>query len=178
MKRFTLSLFVLSLFLFSCDKIEQANTIDFDTSLSIDIPVAVVAPTAMIQKSTEAEYEFVQSKTARLSDISEINDYLDKIKSIDLNNIVVNFSKLQAGQEINSIEISVIGVGVLASFQSVTQINATHTPTIDQAKLAQVATILNSTKELTVKVEGTTNEAPMDFTVGLDFDLHVEAQVL
>uniref|UniRef100_UPI0032175DAA hypothetical protein n=1 Tax=uncultured Draconibacterium sp. TaxID=1573823 RepID=UPI0032175DAA len=178
MKRIPFLLFILVFIIFSCDKIEDANTIDFDTSISIDIPVAVLNPAALTTKSATADYSFSASQTMKLSEIGEIGDYLNKLKSIDIENPEVTFSNLAEGEEIKTIEISVTGVGVLATFSNITNANATHTPSIDNALLTQVATILYATKEVTVTVAGTTNTAPMDFTINMDFDVHIEAEVL
>jgi len=178
MKRISLLLFLVPALLFSCSLFEEANTIDLYPTLSVDIPVAVAEPVAMLEKSIEADFQFAQSATASLSEISEISEYLNKVKSIDINNLKIVFNSLGVGEEIKSIDVSVTGVGVLASLANVSSANKTHTPTIDSAKLMQVATILNSTKAITVTVSGITNIAPMDFTVNMDFDCHIEAEAL
>lgn len=178
MKRISLLLFFIPALLFSCDKVEEANTVEFDTTLSLDIPVAVIEPVAKVEKSAEADFQFDQSATTSLSDISEISAYLSKLKSIDINDIEIVFTGLGSGEEIKSIDISVTGVGVLATITNVTSANTTHSPSVDNAKLKQAATILNSTKALTVTVSGTTSTAPMDFTVNMDFDCHIEAKAL
>ncbi len=178
MKRISFLLVVASLFLLSCDKIEEANTVDFDTTLSMDIPVSVESPVAMIEKSTAEDFPFSESKTYSLSENEDINDYLSKIKSIDISDFAIVFSGLGEGEEIKMVDISVTGAGILASFQNVTNATTSPTPTINSANVAQAATILNSTKAIEVIVSGTTNTAPMDFTVNMDFDVHVEANAI
>ncbi len=58
MKNTLLLLLIIPALLFSCDKVDELNTIEFDTTLSMDIPVAVVEPTAQIAKSGQAEFTF------------------------------------------------------------------------------------------------------------------------
>ena len=178
MKRISLLLFIIPAFLFSCDEVEEANTIEFDTTLSLDIPVAVVAPTAMLEKSTQEDFMFEQSATSSLSEMENIQDYLSKVKTIEINDIEIVINNLGAGEEIKKIDISVEGIGVLATIMNVSATNNVHSPSVDNAKLTQAATILNSTKAITVMVSGTTNSAPMDFTVNMDFDCHIEANAL
>lgn len=178
MKRISLLLFIIPALMFSCDKVEDANTIDFDATLSLDIPVAVAEPVAMLEKSTQADFEFEESATTSLADIDDISDYLSKIKSIDIEELEIVFTNLGSSEEINEIDISVVGVGVLATITGITSSNNIHKPTIDQAKLTQAAVILNNTKAITVTVSGATNDAPMDFTVNMDFDCHIEAKAL
>jgi len=178
MKRITLLLFLVPALLFSCSLFEDANTIDLYPTLSVDIPVAVSNMGAMLEKSTQADFQFSQSATASLAEVSEVSDYLNKIKSIDINNLKIIFTNLGPNEEIKSIDISVTGVGILATITNVSSANHTHTPTVDSAKLMQAANILNSTKAITVTVSGATNAAPMNFTVNMHFDCHIEAEAL
>lgn len=178
MKKFTLLLLILPVFLFSCDKIDDANTVEVDTTLAMNIPVTVDAVAAIVEKSTEADFPFSASKTYSLSENEDINDYLSKLKSIDITTFAILFSELQVGEEIKTVDISVTGAGVLASFVNVTILDNSPTPTINAANLVAAATILNSTKSITVVVSGTTNTGPMDFTVNIDLDVHVEAKAI
>lgn len=178
MKNTILFLLIIPAFLFSCDKIDEINTIEFDTTLSMDVPVVVVDPSAQLQKSAQEEFAFAVTQTTRLSDISEISDYLNKLKSIDINDLELVISNLGEGEEINSIEVSVTGAGTLVTLTNISATNNVQNPDIDNAVLVQAATILNSTKEVELTVSGTTNTAPMDFIVNMDFDCHIEAEAI
>ncbi|WP_319272956.1 hypothetical protein [uncultured Draconibacterium sp.] len=178
MKNTLLLLLIIPALLFSCDKVDELNTIEFDTTLSMDIPVAVVEPTAQIAKSGQAEFTFSQTQTTRLSDIDEISDYLNKLKSIAINDMEIAFSNLGEGEEIISIEISVTGAGTIVTLNNISATNNVQNPDIDNAVLMQAATILNATKEIELTVSGTTNTAPMGFIVNMDFDCHIEAEAI
>ncbi|MDX8340802.1 hypothetical protein SLH46_16515 [Draconibacterium sp. IB214405] len=178
MKNTFLLLLIFSALLFSCDKIDEANTFEFDTTVSMDIPVAVIETSAQAQKSALADYAFSVTQTNSLSEIEEIADYLDKLKSIDINDLEIVISNLGEGELVKSIEISVDGVGVLVTLTDISMENTTFTPEIDDSKLIQAASILSSTKAITITVAGVTNTAPMDFMVNMDFDCHIEAKAL
>lgn len=178
MKNTFLLLLIIPALLFSCDKIEEINTVEFDTTLSMDIPVAVVEPTAQIAKSAEAEFTFSQTHTTRLSEIDEISDYLNKLKSIAINDMEIAVSNLGEGEVINSMEISVTGAGTLVTVTNISATSGVQNPDIDNAALTQAATILNATKEVEVTVSGSTNAAPMSFIVNTDFECHIEAEAI
>ncbi len=178
MKNTFLLLLLVSTLLFSCDKIDEINTIEFDTTLSMDIPVAVVGTTALLNKSAQAEFSFSQSQTTRLSDIEEVSDYLNKLKSIAINDVEIAISNLGADEVINTIDISVTGAGTLVTLTDISAANNVQSPDIDSAVLMQAVSILNSTKEIEVTVSGTTNTAPMSFIVNMDFDCHIEAEAI
>lgn len=178
MKKFTILLFVFSALLFSCDKIEEANTVDFNTSMSVDIPVLVTQPAAVATKSAGEDYNFSASGTYSLSENDDVSEYLNKIKSISITGLNIMFKGIAEGEEIISIDVEVEGVGVLFSLSNVTSTSSIQSPTVDNEKLTAAANKLSSTKSITIKVSGTTNTAPMDFTVEVDFDLYVEAKVI
>lgn len=176
MKQSYLLLFLL-VFILSCDKIDDANTVDFDTSISMEIPISVIDPNAMALKSI-ADYSFSQSSTASLVQNYEIADYLDKIKSIEVENLEIIFYGLEPGTEIKTISLSVQGVGVIATITNITSSNTVHSPAVDNSKLKQIASQLTNNWMITATVSGTTNFAPMWFTINMEYDIHVEAEAL
>ena len=178
MKNTILLLLILPALFFSCEKIDEANTIEFDTTLSMDVPVAVASPTAQLVKSAKAEYSFSQTQVTRLSEIDQISEYLNKLKSIDINDLEIVFDNLDEGEVIHSINISITGAGSMVTLTNISIATNTQNPEIDSAVLLQAASILNATKEIEVTVSGTTNTAPMDFMVKMDFDCHIEAEVI
>lgn len=177
MKKLLLLLLIAPALFFSCDKIEEANTITFDETISLNIPVTVDAPTAIVVKST-AEHTFTATETASIGDISdELSKYLSKIKSIEATNLEIVFGNLAADEEIKKIDIFVSGVNqAIVTLENITSSNNTHM--VEKAKLIAVGTLLNSTKSVSITVSGTTSKAPMDFTVDMDFDCHIEAKAL
>jgi hypothetical protein len=176
MKRFNLLLFIIPVFLFSCDKEKDASTLGFDTTMSMDIPVVVMAPTAIVEKSAAEDIDFSQSQTVSLSDIAEIKNYIEDIESVGIDKVEVVFTNLQEGDEIKTINLSVEGVGTIATISNVTN-NTTYTPDIAADKLGELEALLEKGGDITITVSGSVNKVPMNFTVNLGFDLHIEASV-
>jgi len=177
MKQICFLLLFLSAFFFSCEKIKDATTVDFDTNVELEVPVSIQQNNAKALKSA-ASYPFSESGTASLRDNPEIKDYLNLIKSIEIKSVVIKFSNLQPSEIIETISVSATGVGTLATIKNVTSANSTHTPAIDNAKLNQLAGQLKSSKSVTLTVSGSTNSAPMTFYINTDFKIHVEASPL
>lgn len=180
MKRyFSITLFsVFVLLLFSCEKIKDASTVDFDTTMSVNIPVNVEAPTASLKKSAELNYSFSESHTESLQDNPDVSEYLNLLKSVDIKDLEIVFSGLQNTQTIETIDISVEGVGTIATITNVTTANLVHSPEISDALLSQVAAKLYSTKQITITVSGSANEAPMTFNVKTNIGAHFTASPL
>lgn len=172
-----LFLFIIPALLLSCDKLDDANTIDFDTSIAMNMQVAVADANSLQLKSV-ADYPFSESAYASLYDDPDLYDYLDKIKSIDVENVVVTFYGIEPGMEIASITLSVEGVGELSTLNNITSSNTTHTPSISSSVLTKVANKLVDEWEIIATVAGTTTTAPMWFNVYVTYDLHVEAEAL
>lgn len=178
MKKFSLLLFILPLLLFSCDKVKEATTKDINTTMSMGIPVVVMAPTAIVEKSATEDITFSQSQTASLGDINEIKNYIENVESVGINDVEVVFTNLEVGDEIKTINVSVEGIGIIATINNVTSTNNKHTPSIDEAKLIALEAKLATGEDLIITVAGTVNKTPMNFIVNLGFDLHIEASIL
>ena len=173
---YTLSYFLILLIAFSsCEKIKDAVTEDFYTTISMEIPV-IVEDTTTIAKSGLVSYSFSASKTVSLEDNENVTDYLDLIKKIEITDVNIVFSGLTDNQVIEKIDISVEGVGMIASIENITPSELNFHPDVNSSLLILVANKLYLSKQLTVTVEGTSNEAPMDFTVNSYFNLHIEAR--
>jgi hypothetical protein len=171
-------LFILTPFFFaSCDKIKDATTEDFYTTLRMEIPVEVV-DTTTTEKSTNASYSFSVSQTESLESNEKIQDYLDLLKLIEVTDVDIDFSGLVNEQVIETIELSIENVGTIATIENVSASNPTHHPEINSSVLINIANLLYHEKKLKMTVSGTTNAAPMNFVVDTSFDLHIEASPL
>ncbi len=162
-----------------CDKIKDATTVEIDTSLKADIPVVVTAPARKSSEESEAvnAVTFTKIQDLSLSSNADIEPYLSKIKSIDLNSLLVTITGLSAGQTINSVALDVTGVGNIFTQTNISMTNNTFTPVITAATLANVATKLTNDKKITLTVSGNAS-GPMTFTVSLNFDATIIAGAL
>ncbi len=173
-------LLLASVALFSgCDKLKDATTVPIDTNLKADIPVVVVAPTKKSAGQADAvtAITFTKSQDLTLASNTDIAPYLSKIKSIDLNTLVITITGLSAGQTINSIALDVTGVGNVFTQTNITSANGIFTPVISASILDAVAAKLTSDKKITLTLSGNTS-GPMTFTASLNLGVTVTAGVL
>jgi hypothetical protein len=162
-----------------CNKIKDATTVNIETTLKADIPVVVTASGKKSVEQTGAvtAITFTKTQDLSLSSNADIEPYLSKIKSIDLNSLVVTITGLSAGQTINSVSLDVTGVGNIFTQTNISMTNNAFTPVIASGILDSVAAKLTSDKKVTLTVSGNAS-GPMTFTVSLNFDITVTAGVL
>ena len=181
MKRF----FIISLFfslvvaLSSCEK----STEDIQTTLSVKIPVSVEeADSVTTTKSALIYYSFSDSLVESLEDNDILISYLDQLKRIEVNKVNIEIIGLQGNQTIENVEVKIEGIAqTIATINDIspnTPDKLNYFPEINSSVLVQIANLLYATQQLKVIVSGTTNDAPMDFSVNTYFNLNVEASPL
>jgi len=170
-------LFILPLFA-ACSAIEDAATITISTELKADIPVVVVSPAKSGNQTLAVNaIDFNKSKDLMLSANADVEPYLNKIKDVNLNSLVVTISGLAEGQTINTVALDVAGVGNIFTQTNITMTNNSFTPTIPAATLDQVGAKLMNERMITLALSGNVS-GPMSFTVSLNFDTDIIANVL
>jgi len=171
-------LFCLLVILFTfggCNKIKDATTISLKTQLQTSIPVSI---TAIGMKSYDIiavgnAITFTKSQDLTLANNVDLAPYLEKIKTINLNSLIVTISGLATNQTINSVTLNVAGVGDIFTQTNITSTNNNpFTPTIVSGILDQVAAKLTTDRKITLTVSGSANGV-MSFTVGLNIDASV-----
>ncbi len=171
MKRiFSLSLILYSLIVFSSCNTTEVST----TTLSVKVPVEVADTTSTATKSEAVSYAFSQSLTESLEEDENLKEFIDNLKSLRVEDFYVKFSGIQSNQSIDSIDISIEGIGAIATFENIASSNPPQQPEINSSILVLIGNILKSEQELTVLVSGTTNSAPMNFVVETYFVLKIE----
>jgi hypothetical protein len=172
------SLLIVALLMLSgCDWFKNIADVTLSTNLTMDIPVAVTGTKAAALNTKIAAYNFSVTQDLSLADNEDVEPYLQKIKSVDLKSLVVTVSGLTSGQTINTISLSVTGVGTICTQTNITSTSNTFTPLIDAALLKSAEDKFKSDKKITVTVSGSTNQA-MSFLVNLDFDADIVAGAL
>jgi len=159
-----------------CDKLKDANTIDISTNLTANIPVTAAKKSVDVTGAAAA-VSFTKTQDLTLASNADIEPYLSKINSIDLNSLVVTVSGLGSGQTINSVSLDVTGVGNVFTQTNITATNNSFTPVIAAGVLDQVAARLTGDKKITLTVSGSAS-GPMTFTVSLNFETVLTAKVL
>ena len=160
----------------ACGLLEDAAEVTISTELKADIPVVIVAP-GMKSADQTAAIDFSKSQDLSLSSNDDIEPYLDKIKDVNLNSLVVTVTGLSAGQTINSVALDVAGVGNIFTQTNITMTNNSFTPAITATTLDQVGAKLMSDRKITLTISGNAS-GPMTFTVGLNFDADIVANAL
>jgi len=174
MKTKMIFFFSLITLISGCDLFKDANTIDISTDLTANIPVVAAARKSSLEINAVS---FTKTQDLSLASNTDIEPYLSKIESINLNSLLVTVNGLTGSQTINSVSLDVAGVGNIFTQTNITMSNNSFTPVIAAGVLNQVATKLTSDKKITLTVSGNAS-GPMTFTVSLNFDTVLTAKVL
>ena len=173
MKRIYFSLFIISVFLFSC---KDDDTIEISTSIPIPIAVQVSESAVSHQESGQEEYSFTASQTYHLSDNEDVKNYLDHMNYIEFKEQSFGISGLEDGEVIKYIELSAGDDNNFITFENVTNSNYGTEGSYGFLGHGLIGNILLTDKEITVTVSGTTNKAPMDFDIDLVFRIAVHTE--
>ena len=160
-----------------CDWFKNATEVTIPTSLTLDIPVVMMVKKATTADPKVAIYDFSASGDLALADNEDVAPYLEKIRKINLNSLVVTVNGLGATQTINTISLAVDGVGTISTQTGITAANNSFTPVIDGTLLTAAETKFKTDRKITVTVTGNTNQAT-SFSVNLDFDAEIVAGAL
>jgi hypothetical protein len=156
-----------------CSKIQDLTTKSVSTQLKADIPVVVVAKKSVGEVSAST---FTKTQDLTLSSNTDIEPLLKKIKTVELNSLVVTVNGLTANQTITSVSLDVTGVGNVFTKTNITMTSNSFTPVIAAGTLDNVAAKLTSDKKITLTVSGTAS-GPMTFTVNLNFGTVITASL-
>lgn len=173
---------ILSLFLMllvGCQQIEDLFTKKISTTLTVSQTVTVTTQSQVTKSAggTAATYVFSSSKDLSLNDNTDVNDYLNKIKSISIESATAQFLNLQSGQEILTLSVKVDGTEVFSK-TNITSANSAFVPTISAANLSYIATKLSDNKKINVSLSGTTNYPNMTFGATFGFATTFEVKIL
>lgn len=159
--------------------LKDATTVTISTELKADIPVVVAATgkKSVIQIAEVSAIDFTKNQELTLASNADIEPYLSKINEIKLNSLLITITGLSAGQTINSVSLDVTDVGNIFMQTNITMTNNSFTPEISAEKLDQVAAKLSSDKKITLTLSGNVS-GPMTFTISLNFDTDIVANVL
>ena len=169
-KTMTLLLFATAIALTGCDWIKSLGEVDFSTDLTVNIPVTV-------SSGSKATLNYTASSELKLADNEDVEPYLDKLRKIDLNSVVITITGLVPGQTINTLSLDVTGGGTLFTQNNITSIGNSFTPQVDAAKLNQAGEKLKNERKITLTVSGTAS-GPMVFNAGVLFDAKITAGAL
>jgi hypothetical protein len=169
--------FAAVMLLTGCDLFKDAAEITISTNLTADIPV-VAAPGKSADLISEAgAVNFSGTATLSLADNPDIEDYLEKIREVDLKSVVITVNGLSAGLTINTITVAVTGSGELGTQTNITSDSNSFTPEVNATVYSQTEADLLADHEITITATGNASGA-MTFTVHLNFTTTVVAGAL
>lgn len=162
-----------------CELIQDAATVSIPTRFKTEIPIVISSYGVKSSEtiSANAPISFTETQDLYIADNMDVEPYLEKIKTIKLNEVVVTVKGLKEGQAINSISLDVAGVGNIITKTGITMANNTFTPVIPATVFEQVAQKLKDERKIRITVSGNVSE-PLSITVGLDIDADVVAYLL
>ena len=156
----------------ACDELEDLVDVDFTTSISAKIPVAI-----------DQGQETVNESVLLSLDNSATHDYLNKIEDVEITKLtykIINFS----GDATGTIDVSLFADDITLDLMKFTVKDAYSNGTIfevtDVAKLNEMANLLKKNKSVTVGITGECNapEDAMNFNVEVAASLKVTANPL
>jgi hypothetical protein len=160
-----------------CDLFKDAAEITINTNLTADIPVIVAVGKSADLISEANAVNFSGTAMLSLADNPDIENYLEKIREIDLKSVVITVNGLSAGQTVNSITVTVTGSGDLGTQTNITSTSNSFTPAVNATVYGKAEKALLADQEITITATGTAS-GPMTFTVRCNFTTAVVAGAL
>ena len=171
----TLAMVLIALIILgSCDKI----TTDFDTSLRTTILADVEQPSEVKSTLKDATtYPFNASQKLDIKDNSKINDYIDRLKEINVKSISCTFTGIPSGETITELNISIQSVALNLTLENLEN-GVSVTLDVSNQLLNAISNELTDKHETTIRISGESTYAPMTLSTLMDFQVSVTARVL
>jgi PBP1b-binding outer membrane lipoprotein LpoB len=175
-KNIALAILFVSIVFSGCKKIEDALDVTFDstfkTDLNIDVPPA----------SREVNGDFSATATIDPTADATFNQYLDKIKKIEVTNVVGKITNISTTEiHLTSLTITIATAGNTTSwtFQNITLVDGYMLALDNSAgQLSVIDNILMEKKAFTVSAVGSTEEDDVDYTIEVAITAKVTANPL
>lgn len=159
-----------------CSLIKDAATVTIDTELISSVNVTV-AGNKSANLNVATELPFNVTKDLRLDENADIEEYLEKIREIELNSLVVTITGLASNQVISTISLAVTGVGNICTQTNVTAANNSFTPVVSQATFDKVAEKLLKDLRITYTINGLA-ALPGTFVITTNYGAKITAGAL
>lgn len=169
-------------FLFSgCDKLEEADDVSFDATFTIPQPFVVD------EDQDEPENPYVSSNSSmEATQNSQVQQYIDRIKSIKVNQVNYVISNFQADGAVTLVSGSATffatggnaGSGVIAQVSNVPLTNHSGILQVSQEGLDTIGEIILEDGEVQVISSATLSDAPVSFAVTVTLDVTITANAL
>jgi hypothetical protein len=171
-KFLTVLIMAVSFTFTACDELEDLADVDFTTSISTKIPIAI-----------NQGQETVNESVVLSLDNNATHDYLNKIEDVKITKLTYTINNF-SGDATGTIDVSLYADNIALDLMAFTVKDAYSNRTVfevtDVAKLNEMANLLKKNKSVIVGVKGvcTTPEEAMSFNVQVTASLKVTANPL
>jgi len=168
MKKNVLFLMMAATFMLfqSCDDLLDVNfDAEFSTNMNIDV-----------EETKSDVYAFSESRTLSITDDDEVEEYIDKIKDLEITEIECTLTGIPAGESLPTLSVRVDELNMQIDMTNITE-NSTFVLPVNDALLNSLASYLEDNHQSTITVFGTSTYAPMVLGVNLTFKSEVTASL-
>lgn len=165
------------LLLAGCGLLKDAAEVTITAQLSSLMQVTVTGEKSAELTSGINALPFSKEQVLRLRDNTELEPYLEKIREVDIQSVLVDIYGLTEGQVVSPLSLDVKGVGTIATITEVTSMNIAYAPEINQENLVLAGKALKKDKMITLVVHGEANK-PLSFNINMMFPVEVVAGAL
>jgi hypothetical protein len=165
----------------SCDDAEELLDTKFNSQLSGDLKVVVPAEGAVYKSIEMRAVNFLGEETIDPRSDSQVNEYINKIKSFDVYEVTGTVVNVSAPVEIVNGTITVSDGSKAASW-AVNNFNVINGASItlgnSDGQWDKIDQILGAKKVFTAKIEGTVDRGDVSFTIRILIKMKVVANPL
>lgn len=136
----------------SCDKIKDATTVEIETDLQVEIPIATTGTSSATTKSAEANinaYQYGGTATFSLTDNEDISDYIDNIDDIIADGVAsIQINGVPAGGSLNAclMKYGLAPTAGTTAFNLTTPLTSSN-GTITVSDVAWINSLINTLKQ-------------------------------
>ncbi|NTV82912.1 MAG: hypothetical protein HGA23_01250 [Bacteroidales bacterium] len=172
-----LSLMVTSIFLTSCDKVKDLNTVDFDATFSGDLDCATAGVKSNLLVPT-----FGGSVVIEPTSDPNVNIYLNKIKEYEIESIKATITSMsQENVTVTTAYLLIKNFQYQAQWDFQNELLTTGkiiTLGNENGQWDTVSDILKDGQEFTILITGEADFSGVTFTIKVDIETKVTAEVI
>lgn len=165
----------------SCENAEEILDVKFNSQVSGDLNVVVPAEGAIHKSTVMLAVNFLGEETIDPKSDSQVNKYINKIKSFDVYEVTGTVINVSAPVEIVNGTITVSDGSKVASW-SVNNFNVVNGASItlgnSDGQWDKIDQILGGKKVFTARIEGTVDRGDVSFTIRILIKMKVVANPL
>ncbi len=155
----------------------ESITTDFDTNLTTTILAEIKVPAEKSSLKDVTTYPFTATKVLDIKENSRINEYIDRLKEINVKSITFTFSGIPAGETITELNISVQSVALDVTLEDLVN-GVSVTLDVSPNILNSLSLELTDNQQITIIVSGESTFAPMVLNTLMDMPVTVTATVI